>query len=122
MTERRLSAAEGDIKELTRNVTILTQDVQAMLRTQAEIATLIREQAVHERDIKQAIHLAELALERCDEMKRQLDEVRTEIKVHKAVESARLGMMQALLKYWPIWTAIAALGILSGLTIQNIKF
>jgi hypothetical protein len=31
-------------------------------------------------------------------------------------------MMQALLKYWPIWTGIAALGILSGLTIQNIKF
>jgi reverse gyrase len=120
--EARVASTESDIQQLTWNVSVLAEDVKAMLESQKDIANLLREQALHERDIQQALRLAEMALQRNDDLGKQVSELEKRLEVKEAVDKTRIGMMQALLKYWPIWTGIAALGILSGLTIQNIKF
>jgi uncharacterized protein YqfA (UPF0365 family) len=118
--EKRLDEAEDDIKQLTRNVTILTRDVQAMLKIQEEIASLIKDQALHAKDIEQTRDIAELALSRTDELRADVAEMKTKVAVSEAVKTARLGMLQVFARYWPLWITLAALGIAGTLIIRNI--
>jgi hypothetical protein len=91
-----------------------------MLKIQEEIASLIKDQALHAKDIEQTRDIAELALSRTDELKADVAEMKTKVAVSEAVKTARLGMLQAFARYWPLWITLAALGIAGTLIIKNV--
>ena len=79
-----------DLNELTRNVKVLTRDVDVMVKSQQETVEMMRQQAVQQHELKTVSKALDRAFGRIETME---DDVQV-IKTNQAVTEAKEGVIK----------------------------
>jgi chromosome segregation ATPase len=116
--DRRLSRNENDIEALTRNLAVLTSDVDKLVRSQQEIHQLFKDQAVQRKELdhfRESLSRAFTAIETVQGEQRELTQ---QIAVSAAVDKARVGFASFLLRYWHILMMFSVAGAAGGYIVK----